>query len=194
MKASWEAFAKAAYIRGHQYLESDQPPYTIDKAFEIMTVIHSRDDWDPGASSRVSVTPENMEFIFREKKEAISQTEALYDILDINSLGVSDSFAADMKAAIDCMVLFARFCDITTRAMYLTVYAEQTRCEDDLKAAEGTLDELCGIARQIEAAFNGTFYPYYLYSRLHPLRIRRFAEDVARRLKLKEEKVCSTLY
>ncbi len=194
MKASWEAFAKAAYIRGHQYLESDQPPYTIDKAFEIMTVIHSRDDWDPGASSRVSVTPDNMEFIFREKKEAISQTEALYDILDINSLGVSDSFAADMKAAIDCMVLFARFCDITTRAMYLTVYAEQTRYEDDLKAAEGTLDELYGIARQIEDAFDGTFYPYYLYSRLHPLRIRRFAEDVARRLKLKEEKVCSTLY
>ena len=64
MKASWKAFSKIGYVLGHQYLESDQAPYTIEKAFEVMVVIHSRDDWDPGASSRVSVTKENMEKIF----------------------------------------------------------------------------------------------------------------------------------
>ena len=67
MKASWNAFSKAGYIRGHQYLESDQPPYTMDKAFEIMTVIHSRDDWDEGASGRVAVTAENMKVILKRR-------------------------------------------------------------------------------------------------------------------------------
>lgn len=32
MRASWIAFAKVGYIRGQQYLESDQPPYTLGKA------------------------------------------------------------------------------------------------------------------------------------------------------------------
>ena len=48
-----DCICKVGYIRGHQYLESDQPPYTLDKAFEIMTVIQSRDE---GASERVAVT------------------------------------------------------------------------------------------------------------------------------------------
>lgn len=178
MKASWKAFEKAAYIRGHQYLESDQPPYTIDKAFEIMVVIHSRDDWDEGASKRVSVTDENMEIIFKEKKEAIAETEALYEVLDVKSLGISESLAADLTKCIDTMVLFAKFCDITTRAMYLTKKAIQTKLQADVIKAELTVDELEAIAVTIERELEGTDYPYYLYSRLHPSRIRRFIGDV----------------
>ncbi len=184
MKASWEAFAGAAYILGHQYLESDQPPYTIDKAFEIMTVIHSRDDWEEGASKRVAVTKENMEVIFAEKKKAIAQTKELYGILDIDALGAPTAFAEDMKAVIRTMVLFAQFCDVTTRAMYLTVWAEQTGERQDAEKARATVVELLSMADSLEQELEGTYYPYYLYSRLHPRRIRRFAADVERRVKV----------
>ena len=183
MKASWEAFAGACYILGHQYLESDQAPYTIDKAFEIMTVIHSRDDWEKGASKRVAVTEENMKNIFAEKKKAIVQTKELYAILDIDRLGAPAAFAEDMKAVIRTMVLFAEFCDVTTRAMYLTVWAEQTKDEQDAKKAGATVTELLNMADSLERELEGTDYPYYLYSRLHPRRIRRFAADVERRVK-----------
>lgn len=47
---------KSVILRGHQYLESDQPSYTLDKAFEIMTVIQTRDDWDEGALESGAVT------------------------------------------------------------------------------------------------------------------------------------------
>nr|WP_296485659.1 hypothetical protein [uncultured Acetatifactor sp.] len=184
MKASWEAFAGAAYILGHQYLESDQPPYTIDKAFEIMTVIHSRDDWEEGASKRVAVTKENMEVIFAEKKKAIAQTKELYGILDIDALGAPAAFAEDMKAVIRTMVLFAQFCDVTTRAMYLTVWAEKTGELQDAEKARATVTELLTMADSLEQELEGTNYPYYLYSRLHPRRIRRFAADVERRVEV----------
>lgn len=182
MKASWSAFAKVGYIRGHQYLESDQPPYTIDKAFEIMTVIHSRDDWDEGASVRVAVTAENMQVIFEEKRVGIEETKALHDILQVKTLGVTKEFAEDMTNTIDAMILFAEFCDVTTRSMYLTRYAEKTGEDKDVKAAVITLNEMEQIAAAIEGWEKGTSYPYYLYSRLHPQRIRRYAKDVEQRL------------
>ncbi|MPN30144.1 hypothetical protein SDC9_177602 [bioreactor metagenome] len=178
MKASWEAFTKVSYILGHQYLESDQPPYTIEKAFEVMTVIHSRDDWEPNASDRVRVNKDNMQVIFEEKRRGVEETKALYSVLDVHSLGVSKNFEQDMIAAIDGQVLYARFCDVTTRAMYLTVYAGITKKNKDYKGALDTVDELESLASEIEQKYEDTFYPYYLYSRLHPVRIRRFKDDV----------------
>ena len=179
MKASWKAFSKIGYVLGHQYLESDQAPYTIEKAFEVMVVIHSRDDWDPGASSRVSVTKENMEKIFAEKQEGIKETKALLGILSPDTLGLSESFCSDIKASIQGMEDFAIFCDVVTRAMYLTSYAEKTHAADDIAAAVSTEKELRKIADDFEKRYQNTEYPYYLYSRLHPARIRRFADNVA---------------
>lgn len=179
MKASWTAFTKTSYILGHQYLESDQPPYTIEKGFEVMTVIHSRDDWEPNASARVSVTKENMAVIFEEKRQGIEETKALYGILDVDSLGVSEKFAKDMRTTIDGQVLYAEFCDVTTKAMYLTSWAEKTKSKEDILVAEKTVDDLEAMARKIEDYFkDDSDCPYYLYSRLHPVRIRRFKENV----------------
>lgn len=182
MKRSWEAFAKASYILGHQYLESDQAPYTIEKAFEVMVVIHSRDDWEPGASKRVSVTRENIKAIFEEKQQGIELTKSLYDILDVENLGVSEEFKSDMLWATKGMVDYALFCDATTRAMYLTTLACQTKMETDIFEAEKTVEELRTLATGFEQDYKNTFFPYYLYSRLHPQRIRRFADNVEKHI------------
>ena len=87
-----------------------------------------------------------------------------------------------MTNTIDAMILFAEFCDVTTRSMYLTRYAEKTGEDKDVKAAVITLNEMEQIAAAIEGWEEGTSYPYYLYSRLHPQRIRRYAKDVEQRL------------
>lgn len=179
MKASWTAFTKVGYILGHQFLESDQAPYTVEKAFEIMVVIHSRDDWEPGASKRVAVTKENMEVIFKEKKDGINETKKLLSILNPSVLGLSNSFENDIRASIDCMVDFACFSELVTRSMYLTVYAEQTKDKKDYENAFATVGELENMASMLEKKFKGTGYPYYLYSRLHPGRIRKYANNVA---------------
>ncbi len=187
MKASWQAFAKSGYILGHQFLESDQPPYTIGIAFEIMTVIHAREDWDPGATVKVAVTPENMDVIFREKQEGVEETKALADILKLDELGVPKDFEADMKVALETMVRYAQLCEISTRVMYHVVYAQELRDRQQEEKAFKAIEDLYQIADLIEEEQKGTHYPYYLYARLQPLRIRIFADSAARQLR---EKFC----
>jgi hypothetical protein len=184
MKASWKAFTKTGYILGHQFQESDQPPFTIEKAFEIMTVIHSREDWEPGASKRVLINQNNMEVIFNEKLEGISETKALHDILNLEELGVSKKFRDDMTFIIDCMIKFAELSEIMTRAMYLTMHSMQNNSSNVKTEAIATVKELYDFAARVDELFEErTDYPYYLYSRIHPERTRRFAENVNMHLK-----------
>lgn len=178
MKASWKAFEKSGYIQGTQFLESDQAPYTVEKAFEIMLDIHSKEDWAPGSNTHLVVTKENMVSVFKEKKEGVAETKKLERILDIDNLGVSVSFAEDMKTTIQCQVLYSELCEIITRSMYLSMWAKDTRKEEDIDSLKATINELEDIATRIENSFVGTDFPYYLYARLNPERIRKYKHNV----------------
>ena len=74
MEASWEVLEKTVFVRGHVFAEDGMFPNTIKRAFDLMTRIHSRDDWDPGASKKVEPTDENIKVICKEKEEAEEQT------------------------------------------------------------------------------------------------------------------------
>ena len=148
-----------------------------------MTVIHAREDWDPGATVKVAVTPENMDVIFREKQEGVEETKALADILKLDELGVPKDFEADMKVALETMVRYAQLCEISTRVMYHVVYAQEHRDRQQEEKAFKAIEDLYQIADLIKEEQKGTHYPYYLYARLQPLRIRIFADSAARQLR-----------
>lgn len=178
MEASWEAYRKTEYILGHQFLESDQPPYTIKKAFEIMTVIHGRDDWEKGASQRVEVTEENIEKIASEKEQAVRETKKLAEFIEEGHLGISSALHGEIIASIDLEVLFAELCKAVTLSMYGAVWAEKQRTPEAVEKLEQYINMLNEIAERIETTLCGTDYPYYIYARLQPERLRRYRDDV----------------
>ena len=67
----------------------------------MMTGLHSRNDWDPGASKLVAPTDQNMEVIFREKAEAVREVKTLPSILQLDSLGLPEPFINEIKDILD---------------------------------------------------------------------------------------------
>lgn len=71
MVKGWAAIEKALHIRGHVFNRNSQIFDRYDLPYNIMTVFHSRDQWEPGASARVAPTDENIPVILEEKDEAL---------------------------------------------------------------------------------------------------------------------------
>lgn len=177
-KAVWKVYEKSGYIRGLQYLESDQPPFLLSKIFDIMVNIFNREEWVPGSSANVVETPENIKVIFAEKEEGVALAKGLYEILDVWSLGVPADFARDMTNMIDAIVLFAECCHAITIAGYNTQHALDSGKTSDIKAAEESLALLDESRDNIKAKMDNVFYPYYIHSRLHPVRMDIFKEHL----------------
>lgn len=115
----------------------------------------------------------------------MEETKALADILKLGELGVPKDFEADMKVVLETMVRYAQFCEISTRVMYHVVYAQMHRDRLQEEKALKAIEDLYQIADLIEEEQKGTHYPYYLYARLQPLRIRLFADSAAKQLREK---------
>ena len=58
------------------------------------------------------------------------------------------------------------------------MWAKDTRKEEDIDSLKATINELEDIATRIENSFVGTDFPYYLYARLNPERIRKYKHNV----------------
>lgn len=90
-----------------------------------------------------------------------------------------------MKVALETMVRYAQLCEISTRVMYHVVYAQKHRDRQQEEKAFKAIEDLYQIADLIEEEQKGTHYPYYLYARLQPLRIRLFADSCSKTIKRK---------
>jgi len=177
-KAAWKVYEKSGYIRGLQYLESDQPPFSLFKIFDIMVNIFNREEWVPGSSASVAATVENIPAIFAEKEEGVKLAKELYGILDVESLGVPVEFARDLTNMIDTIVLFAECCRAITIVAYKTQMAINSRRASDKELAEQSLVLLDESRDNIKAKMDNVFYPYYIHSRLHPIRMDIFKEHI----------------
>ena len=143
-----------------------------------MTNIFSREEWAPGSSSNVAVTDENIAIIFAEKDEGVALAKELCGILDVESLGVPEGFARDMTDLIDTIVLFAECCRAVTIVVYRAQKAINSRKALDIELAEQALTLLDESRDSIKAKMDNAFYPYYIHSRLHPVRIDTFKEHI----------------
>lgn len=177
-KAVWKVYEKSGYIRGLQYLESDQPPFSLSKIFDIMVNIFNREEWVPGSSANVAATAENIMVIFAEKDEGVALAKELYDILDVESLGVPEEFARDITNLIDTIVLFAECCRAITIVGYQTQLSINSRKASDVTQVKRSLALLDESRDNIKAKMDNVFYPYYIHSRLHPVRIDIFKEHI----------------
>lgn len=173
----WKVYEKAGYIRGLQYLESDQPPVTLSKVFDIMVNIFNREEWVPGSSAAVAATEENMPGIFAEKDEGVEEAEKLEALLDVDSLGLPEDYCQDLKNLIETIKLFARFCRAVTISSYYTQYAlDHGEKTERARESLALLDE---SEAEIRKTLENVFYPYYIHARLQPRRLREYKQHLS---------------
>lgn len=184
MIASWSVMKKAVYVRGHVIHEDMMFPLSMKMAFDMMVKIHGRDDWEPGASKLVEPTCENIEFILKEKREAIEEVNHLPEILQPKTLGLPRELAEELEIMLDLYKYYVLGFYYCTAVCYLTKYAQHTQEIEDVKKAEKLLEELTEYKKKLSVRLKGTTYPHYVYWLLDTKRLEKLISDIKKHLLL----------
>lgn len=180
MKRLWLILERAIYVRGHVFNRNVQMFDRYFLAYFIMTVQHTRDHWDPGASQKVEPTDANMAAILAEKDEAVAMAKELRDLVKPKELGVSAEIVRYLEFLLDAVVVFAEIFKQQIHSAALTRKAEQTRLPADVEAARGTLAPCGGLAERLSALIDGKGYPNGVEYVFDSRRVLRFAADIER--------------
>lgn len=186
MKASWSVIEKAIYVRGHVFHEDCMFPDTVQIAFDMMVKIHSRDEWDEGASKLVEPTDENIKVVFAEKTEAVEEVRKLPSLLQVEKLGIPQDFKEEIMDLLDLYELYVRGFNLTTRSCFLTKKAMLTKDVEDVKKAEESIIPLVSYRTEVLNCLEGTHYPHYVYWLLDTNRLQFLINDIQSQLKVKE--------
>ncbi|HUX14080.1 MAG TPA: hypothetical protein VMW87_13710 [Spirochaetia bacterium] len=182
MKTSWTVMEKATYVRGHVFNEDDQFPNSVERAFDMMVRIHGRDEWEPGASSRLEPTPENLDAIFAEKREAVILVRKIAASFDSAALGVNPGLASEIDTVLDLYTWYVRGFEVCARLCFLAKRAESTAAGSDAAELERAAAELRDFRDGMMARMANTHYPHYVYWLLDEKRLWELAADGERRL------------
>ena len=182
MKASWRVMEKTNYVRGHLLGESVLPPDTVQKAFNMMVYIHGRDDWEPGASSLVEPTDENIAWVIREKDAALEEVKKLPAILQAETLGFPEPILKEIADMLDLYVYFVKMMRVATIACFHTRKACGTKNHTDIAAAREGIGLLEEFRNDLQARLNGSHYPHYIYFMLNEKRIVSLIKDIEKQL------------
>ena len=180
MQDSWRVQEKAIYVRGHVFNRNAQMFDRYFLTYFIMTVQHTRDHWDKGASRLVEPTEENMRAIIDEKDEAVRIAKSMRDYLNPSELGVSADVEKYLYFLLDAYPLYAEiFRAQIISAMYIRrveVYKDSTY----LEKAFSSLDVFPSLAERLGAMVDGHHYTNNVEYVLDKDRILRFEADCER--------------
>jgi hypothetical protein len=178
MIAGWKVIEKSQYVRGHVFNEDDQYCNSVKRSLDMMLTIHGRDDWEPGASRLVEPTQENIDIIMEEKRQAVEEVEQLEGILDVDSLGVCGEFVAECKVLLELCVMYVRGFQYCAQGVFYALKYKKGHAASDKKMVEDAGMKLASFIAEIDAAFEGTDYPHYIYWLLDQGRLRELAADL----------------
>ena len=183
MKASWSVMEKTVFVRGHVFHEDMMFPISLKFAFDMMTKIHGRDDWEPGASKRIEPTEENIKVIFAEKDEALLEVQKLPELLQVDKLGLPAEVVAETKNMLDLYHHYVRGFNYVAKACFLAKKALTTKQIDDQKAAYESLNILDDYRNEIIQQLIDTSYPHYVYWLFDVERLEMLITDMRQSLK-----------
>lgn len=184
MKRSWEILEKTIYVRGHVFNRNTQTFDLYYMTYYIMTVHHSREAWDPGASQKVLPTDENIRIMFQEKDEAVRMAEELPEYIDPERLGVNATIKEYLEFLMKAYVLFTKSMRLECRAAVRTRRALESGEEADRSAAYAELDGADELADALNGLVRDKGYANSVLYVLDGERVRRFKEDIERELKM----------
>ena len=182
MTRSWKILEKIIHVRGHVFHRNCQVFDRYDLTYNIMTVFHRRDDWDPGASERVQPTEENIRIMLEEKAEGVKLAESLLELVKPAELGLTDSVRKYLDFLLPAYVQYAKAFELECRTAVYTRRAELSRDPAHIQAARDTLAEYDDLAATFNAIGKHTGYSHIIEYMFDGDRLLRFKADVARTL------------
>lgn len=188
MRASWEVMVKAAWIRGHVFSEDCLFPDTMYRGFAMMFYNHNMEDWVPGASATITATDGNIKFIFKQKDDALEEVQRLPQILDVESLGISEELAEELKDMLDMYYYYVKAFGFCAKACYLAQKAMERGVPGDKVQAEDMvrqLEEYAEVVRQ--RALKKDYHHHEVFWLLDHKRMLSLAKDITRRLAVNEK-------
>jgi hypothetical protein len=114
----------------------------------------------------------------REKREAVEEVKRLAKILDVDTLGVPAEFARECKTLLDLFVMYVRGFEFCTQGVFHAEKYKTGKNPEDKKAVEEAIDKIASFIAEIDAAFEGTDYPHYIYWLLDQGRLGELIADL----------------
>lgn len=189
MQASWGVIEKTLFVRGHLFHENGMFPDSVKRAFDMMTQIHGRDDWDPGASKRVEPTEENIRAVIAEKEQAEADVAKLPGILQIDELGLPPAMKKDLNTILDLYQWYVRGFKSCAIACFRAKKAMNTHERADVEAALQAADDLTAYRAETARRLKNTSYPHYVYEFFDVERLDHLTSDIRQKMEtIKQEK------
>lgn len=180
MELGWEIMRTSSYVRGHVFMEDDQIPDSVERAYDMMVRIHGRDAWDPGASALVAPTEENLRFIREEKATSIKLAEELAHTVRTIDLGFTEEFSGELIHLMDLYVLYVRMIAYASDAVFTTAIAAHDRSMASVRRAHDAIVPLEDFLDELAQLFSQHSYPHYIHWLLDELRVRKLIDDCTR--------------
>ena len=149
-----------------------------DLTYNIMTVFHSRDQWEPGASKRVEPTEENIQMILQEKEEAIRMAQHLAELADPDKLGVNDTVREYLLFLQNSFLAYIEGFQIECRTTVYTKRAELSKNKADIQQARESLAGYEELAEKYRGLVRGKGYSHLVEYMLDGDRLIRFKASV----------------
>lgn len=187
MEAGWEVMQTSSYVRGHVFMEDDQIPDSVERAYDMMVRIHGRDAWDPGASALVAPTEENLKAIRAEKQVSQELVRNLSTLCPPDSLGLPPELTRQMETLLNLYIIYVDMIAAASDAVFTTAIAQNTNRQADILRARESLAPLLVIRGTIEQLFGKGSYPHYIHWLLDELRIEKLHQACEAALESKND-------
>lgn len=177
MRDAWRVQERAIYVRGHMFNRNAQMFDRYFLTYFMMTVQHTRDHWDVGASKLIEPTLENIKIMIAEKDEGIEIAKNMKSYLIPSELGVSSEVERYLEFILEMYPLYA---EIFRAQLITAAYIRRIEVFGDMDYVEKAKDSLqCfdSLAARLSALVDGKHYTNNVEYVLDKERIIRYRID-----------------
>ena len=128
-----------------------------------MNVYHQKIQWDPDSAKDIEPTESNLKIIFEEKCQALREVGKLGALLDIDTLGVQDELAHDLKEILDLYQYYVEGFWHMAKVYFGMGKVADHREEKDLEQVIRANEELADFCSRLQERLRNTAYPFYVY-------------------------------
>lgn len=178
MNVSWSVLEKTLYVRGHVFNYSSRFQHAYRSIYNVMNVYHQKIQWEPESAKDIEPMEENLEIIFAEKRQAMVDADKLEGILDIDTLGLSDELACDLKEILDLYRYYVEGFYHMARVYFGMRKAMDNRKEGDLELVIQANEELACFCRRLQERLRNTEYPFYVYWVMDVDELKKLHRDI----------------
>ena len=180
MQLCWKILEKGIHVRGHVFNRNCQIFDRYDLTYNIMTVFHSRDQWEPNASKRVEPTGENIPVMIAEKDEALAMARKLRDMIAAASPDVNHNVKTYLEFVVEGFPAYIEGFRLELISTVYTKKAEISQDPGDVQKARETLAGYEELASRYDSLVRNKGYSHVVEYMLDGDRLIRFKADVSR--------------